>query len=72
MKNNKKYRAIICVLLFSVGSVCTVWGAEKAPVYIGLDAEFGYISSTSAEAIREGVLIAMEEINKAGGVWGGA
>jgi branched-chain amino acid transport system substrate-binding protein len=45
--------------------------ARSAPVLIGLDAEFGYASSTSAEAIREGIRIAIEEINAAGGVLGG-
>lgn len=42
--------------------------ADKAPVIIGLDAEFGHASSTSAEAIRQGIQIAIEEINQAGGV----
>lgn len=45
--------------------------AAPSPVYIGLDAEFGYASSTSAEAIREGIEIAIDEINRAGGVLGG-
>jgi branched-chain amino acid transport system substrate-binding protein len=45
--------------------------AAGKPVFIGLDAEFGYTSSTSAEAIREGITIAMEEINRSGGVLGG-
>lgn len=45
--------------------------AQSRPVYIGLDAEFGYAGSTSAEAIRQGILIAAEEINRAGGVLGG-
>ena len=45
--------------------------AEKKPVYVGLDAELGYAGSTSAQAIRMGMLIAMEEINQAGGVLGG-
>jgi len=45
--------------------------AAGKPVFIGLDAEFGYTSSTSAEAIREGIEIAMEEINRSGGVLGG-
>lgn len=45
--------------------------AEKRPVYIGIDAEFGQAGSTSAQAIRQGVLIAVEEINQAGGVLGG-
>jgi branched-chain amino acid transport system substrate-binding protein len=45
--------------------------AVGKPVLIGLDAEFGYADSSSAEAIREGILIAAEEINGAGGVLGG-
>jgi branched-chain amino acid transport system substrate-binding protein len=45
--------------------------AGGPPVYIGLDAEFGYADSTSAEAIRNGILIAVDEINAAGGVLGG-
>ncbi len=48
---------------------CAAVRAEQPqPVYIGLDAEFGYQSSTSAEAIERGILIAIEEINQAGGV----
>jgi len=46
-------------------------GEPAKPVYIGLDAEFGYKGSTSAEAIERGILIAIEEINKAGGVLNG-
>lgn len=42
-----------------------------SPVLIGLDGEFGYQSSTSAEAILQGTQIALEEINAAGGVLGG-
>lgn len=38
---------------------------------IGIDAEFGHSTSTSAEAIRRGATIAIEEINRAGGVLGG-
>ncbi|AMV71735.1 hypothetical protein JCM30471_02030 [Desulfuromonas carbonis] len=41
------------------------------PVYIGIDAEFGYRDSTSAEAISYGVQIAIAEINHQGGVLGG-
>ncbi len=51
---------------------CAVAQAEpQQPVYIGLDAEFGYKGSTSAEAIERGMLIAIEEINNAGGVLNG-
>jgi branched-chain amino acid transport system substrate-binding protein len=48
-----------------------VWAEPPQPVYIGLDAEFGYKGSTSAEAIESGILIAIEEINQAGGVLNG-
>lgn len=44
---------------------------ELRPVYIGMDAEFGHKTSTSDEAIRAGILIAIDEINSAGGVLGG-
>ncbi len=41
------------------------------PVYIGLDAEFGHKTSTSARAVQQGMAIAIDEINQAGGVLGG-
>jgi branched-chain amino acid transport system substrate-binding protein len=41
------------------------------PVLIGLDAEFGVIGSTSAQAIERGIAVAIAEINAAGGVLGG-
>jgi branched-chain amino acid transport system substrate-binding protein len=40
-------------------------------VLVGLDAEFGHLTSTSDDAIRRGILIAIDEINRAGGVLGG-
>lgn len=50
-------------------------GAEidpgKPPVLIGLDGEFGHASGGSAEAILQGTLIAIEDINARGGVLGG-
>jgi len=45
--------------------------AEKPPVYLGLNLEFGHATSTSDDAIRAGARIAVEEINRAGGVLGG-
>ena len=57
----------LLLLLAAVGAVA----AEKKPVYVGLDAELTYAGSTSAQAIRMGMLIAMEEVNQAGGVLGG-
>lgn len=65
------------ILLAGLGAaLVSPWFARAAfgatpdakPVLIGLDAEFGYQGSTSAEAIRHGVQIAIDEINKAGGV----
>jgi len=41
------------------------------PVLIGLDAEFGHKTSTSAQAVQQGMEIAIDEINQAGGVLGG-
>ena len=41
------------------------------PVLIGLDAEFGNPTSTSAQAIQQGIEIAIEEVNQAGGVLNG-
>ena len=45
--------------------------ADKPPVFVGLDAEFGHKTSTSAQAVRQGMQIAMDEINQAGGVLDG-
>lgn len=41
------------------------------PVRIGIDAEFGLNGSTSAQAIEQGIAVAVAEINAAGGVLGG-
>ena len=41
------------------------------PVLVGLDAEFGHRTSTSAQAVQQGLEIAIAEINQAGGVLGG-
>jgi branched-chain amino acid transport system substrate-binding protein len=57
----------LLLLLAATMAVAT----EKKPVYVGLDAELGFTGSTSAQAIRMGMLIAIEEVNQAGGVLGG-
>ncbi|MFZ5774927.1 MAG: ABC transporter substrate-binding protein [Thermodesulfobacteriota bacterium] len=44
---------------------------DKKPVIIGFDAEAGHTTSTSDDAIRMGILTAIQEINAAGGVLGG-
>jgi len=45
--------------------------AALMPVYVGLDAAFGLTGSTAAESIERGILIAIDEINREGGVLGG-
>lgn len=40
------------------------------PILIGLDAEFGHRTSTSAVAVQQGIEIAIDEVNRAGGVLG--
>jgi branched-chain amino acid transport system substrate-binding protein len=57
--------------LLAGAALAVTLSAQAQPVYIGLDAELGYAGSTSAEAIRQGILIAAEEINRSGGVLGG-
>jgi len=44
--------------------------ADDRPVLIGLDADMSSLSAKSGEAIRRGVVLAMDEINSAGGVLG--
>lgn len=43
----------------------------KPPVVIGLSAEFGVKKSLAAQSIEKGMLLAIDEINTAGGVLGG-
>ncbi len=45
--------------------------ADKPSLQIGIDAEFGLIRSTSAQAIQLGAQVAVNEINAAGGLLGG-
>lgn len=47
------------------------WASAKEPVRIGLDAEFGNKTSTADDAIKLGMEIAVEEINRDGGLLGG-
>ena len=58
---------ITTVLLFNP----ILHAAEPKPVLIGFDGEYGLKNSTSAQSIEQGLLIAMEEINRSGGVLNG-
>jgi branched-chain amino acid transport system substrate-binding protein len=59
------------VALFLGVFACLETAAAKDPVLIGLDAEFGHKTSTSAQAVQLGMEIAIDEINREGGVLGG-
>ena len=64
--------ALACIALTLSGIVpVSAFAQAKPPVLIGLDGEFGHANSTSAEAIKQGILIAIEEINQHGGVLNG-
>ena len=63
-------RRILLRLAVSASLMPTLARAA-GPVLIGLDAEFGHKTSTSAQAVKQGIEIAVEEINRAGGVLGG-
>ncbi len=55
----------------AASSSSTAAATTPAPVWIGIDAEFGVLRSSSAQAIELGAETAIEEINAAGGVLGG-
>ena len=54
-------------LLFAAGTA----RSDAGKVYVGLNAEIGHATSTSDDAIQLGIQIAIEEINRSGGVLGG-
>lgn len=62
----------LCVGCFLLASARVLAApAAGQPVIVGLDAEFSWPGSTSAQAIEQGILIAIDEINANGGVLGG-
>ena len=59
-------------LLLTVFSwMCALAKSAAEPVLVGLDAEFGLKTSNSAQGVQRGIEIALDEINRAGGVLGG-
>ncbi len=64
-------RHIATLLLLLLSCVSLQVHASPRPILIGLDGEFGLLNSTSAQAIEKGALIAIEEINRSGGLLGG-
>ena len=64
--------ALFCLAAVLTSSAATSASvAAKAPLVIGIDAEFGLQNSTSAQAIELGARAAIHEINAAGGLLGG-
>ena len=63
-----KYAAL-ALLWIVIGEVNAA--DAKPPVVIGLSAEFGVKKSLAAQSIEKGMLLAIDEINTAGGVLGG-
>lgn len=68
MKSKLKF-LIIPLLCISFSS--EIVANEKPPVIIGLSAEFSLKNSSSAQSIEKGILLAIDEINAAGGVLDG-
>lgn len=63
--------SILLAFVVTLVSTVVARAAERLPVLIGLTAEFGLPDSTSAQGIERGIRIAIEEINRKGGVLGG-
>lgn len=65
--------ALLAAMLLACAPAFAQSGAAlsaKEPLLIGLDAEFGDATSTSDDAIRLGIRLAIEDINAKGGVIG--
>ena len=61
----------LCLIIFLEWNVTAIAATPaQGNIKIAIDAEFGIPESTSAQAIRNGALIAVNEINSAGGVLG--
>ncbi len=58
------------LVVFLVTCSATLALAQPKPIIIGFDSEAGHATSTSDDAIRAGMNIAIEEINAKGGVLG--
>lgn len=64
-------RPLLRVFLLAWLCLAQVAGAQsRPPVLIGMTAEFGMQGSQTAQSIEKGILLAIDEINSAGGVLG--
>ncbi len=69
MKTMRYFTIIVLLAMMFLASAQTV-RAENDAIIIGLDADMSSGSAESGEAIRRGALLAIDEINKNGGVLG--
>jgi branched-chain amino acid transport system substrate-binding protein len=60
---------VLLLVTITIPAACQ--GSDSGPIYIGLDAEFGRKTGTADDAIKQGMLIAINEINLKGGLLGG-
>ncbi|MBP2305670.1 ABC transporter substrate-binding protein [Azospirillum melinis] len=63
--------ALPLAALATAAAAQTAGELGREPVILALDGEFGLANSTSAEAIERGILTAIDDINRQGGVLGG-
>ena len=67
----KKILPVFCLYLAALLALPHHARSDQDKVYVGMNAEFSHPTSTSDDAIRQGILIAIDEINRTGGVLGG-
>ncbi len=68
----KRISLSLCILVIATLLLSPIPGrAGAGKVYIGLNAEGTHPTSTSDDAIKQGLLVAIDEINRSGGVLGG-
>jgi ABC-type branched-subunit amino acid transport system substrate-binding protein len=67
----KIFNLIKILMIFLIIMPLVSAASEKNPIRIGLTAEFGLPNSTSAQAVKMGIRVALHEINTRGGVLGG-
>ena len=66
----RRLQAAVTALLVGIIAISPSRAAGEPPILIGLDADMSASIALGGEAIRRGAVIAIEEINRAGGVLG--
>lgn len=63
------FKSILCMFALFVSGICFSQ-TPQSPVFIGLDADLSSGAAEGGLAIQRGAVIAIEELNKAGGILG--